>query len=179
MYGIATTQDLDYALTRAADKGIVTAIGDLYVRHRRSVYSVCLRMTGSREEAEDLTQEVFIQLLRKVGSFRGESQFSTWLYRLTVNQVLMHFRRTTKRRGDVHSEIELAIPQARRDSDVTERIALEKALARLPAGSRAVFLMFDVAGYNHSEIASIFGCSVGNSKSQLHKARKKLKRLLS
>jgi RNA polymerase sigma-70 factor, ECF subfamily len=179
MYPLIITQDLDYRLARAAEQGIVTAVGDLYERHRRRVYSLCLRMTGSREEAEDLTQEVFIQLLRKVGSFRGESQFSTWLYRLTVNQVLMHFRRTIRQRDDVRCELELAIPKTLRVSEVTERIALEKALARLPAGSREIFLMFAVAGYNHREIAHIFGCSIGNSKSQLHKARKKLKRLLT
>jgi len=134
-------------------------------------------MTGDRTEAEDLTQEVFLQLLRKLGSFRGESQFTTWLYRLTVNHVLMHMRRVKRRKEELASEIE-QISSPRRNSGPVDRIALDGALARLPSGCRRVLFMFDVAGYNHREISVMFGCSVGNSKSQLHKARKKLRRLL-
>jgi RNA polymerase sigma-70 factor (ECF subfamily) len=136
-------------------------------------------MTGNQAEAEDLTQEVFIQLLKKVGSFRGESRFSTWLYRLTVNQVLMHFRKASRRREELGDEIERRGPEYGRNSALMDRIALEAALAQLPPGCRSIFLMFDLEGYNHGEIASIVGCSVGNSKSQLHKARKKLRRLLN
>jgi RNA polymerase sigma-70 factor, ECF subfamily len=159
--------------------GIAIDVGNLYERHRQLVYSLCLRMTGNWGEAEDLTQEVFIQLLRKACSFRGESQFTTWLYRLTINHVLMHFRRANRRKRLVSNDIELTPPKVRQNSVVVERIALNAALARLSPGCRAVFLMFDVEGYNHEEIASMFGCSVGNSKSQLHKARKKLRRLLN
>ncbi len=173
----------DYELTQAIGRGAISSIGDLYVRHRPLVYAICLRMTGNTSEAEDLTQEVFIQLLRKVGSFRGESRFSSWLYRFTTNFVLMHFRRATRRRerfpylADVFNSTDnLAVsfgPQ------FLDRIALDAALAKLPMGSRSVFLKFDVEGYNHEEIAVIFGCSVGNSKSQLHKARRRLRKLLS
>src|SRR5262245_61303743 len=88
----------DYELAQAISQGTVSCIADLYERHSHMVYSVCLRMTGNVMEAEDLTQDVFIQLLKKVGSFRGESKFSTWLYRLTTNQVLMHIRRNIRRR---------------------------------------------------------------------------------
>jgi RNA polymerase sigma-70 factor (ECF subfamily) len=140
-------------------------------------------MTGNPSEAEDLTQEIFIQLLGKAGSFRGESQFSTWLYRFTTNHVLMYFRQSTRRRkrfpylaDEFKATNRLAVscgPQ------FLDRIALDSALAKLPLGSRAVFLKFDVEGYNHAEIAGIFGCTTGTSKSQLHKARRRLRKLLA
>ena len=173
--------DPDYLLARAAATGAKGAVGDLYHRHSRRVYSLCFRMTRDAAEAEDLTQEVFIQLLRKVDSFRGESRFTTWLHRLTVNHVLMHFRRVTRRKEQLPGEIEREIrisnePSA--DLKFIDRIALNAALAKLPSGCRAIFLLFDIEGYNHREIATIFGCSIGNSKSQLHKARRKLRRLL-
>jgi len=171
----------DYELTQAIGRGAMSGIGDLYERHRPLVYSICLRMTGNICEAEDLTQEVFIQLVAKVGSFRGESRFSSWLYRFTTNHVLMHFRRITRREKvsyvvddfpTIHNRLVSCAPQ------LLDRIALDAALRKLPSGSRSVFLKFDVEGYNHEEIAGLFGCSVGNSKSQLHKARRKLRKLL-
>ena len=161
---------------------VMADIGSLYERHRRRVYSLCLRMTGNAAEAEDLTQEVFVQLIRKIDSFRGESKFTTWLHRLTVNQVLMHFRSRKSRPEHVPAEIELerlsrnSVPEL--IQPLVERIGLDAALTQLPAGCRAVFLKFDVEGYKHVEIAELFGCSVRNSKSQLHKARRKLRRLL-
>ena len=173
----------DYEITQSVGRGVVSGIGDLYERHKSLVYSICLRMTGNMSEAEDLTQEIFIQLVSKAGSFRGESQFSSWLYRFTTNHVLMHFRRATRRRKmfpyladefpAIYSRPVSFAPQ------FLDRIALDAALEKLPSGSRSVFLKFDVEGYNHEEIAGIFGCSVGNSKSQLHKARRKLRKFLS
>jgi len=157
---------------------------EVVVRHRHSrVYNLAYRFTGRADEAEDLTQEVFLQLLAKVGSFRGESQFTTWLHRFTINQVLMYFRRRNSRR-DRFSKVldELAttpLVKYSLGSKLIDRIALDAAVAKLPSGSRSVFLKFDVEGYSHDEIADIFGCSVGNSKSQLHKARKKLRHLLT
>ncbi len=175
-------KDPDYVLARDASQGAMTSIGDLYLRHSGRVYAQCLRMTGDPAEAEDLTHEVFMQLLRKIGSFRGESQFSTWLYRLTVNQVLMHFRRVKGRREEMESEALIeksaTFRQASTAALLLERIGLDAAMARLPSGCRSVFVMFDIEGYQHEEIAHMFGCSVGNSKSQLHKARKKLRQLL-
>ena len=174
--------DSDYVLASEAAHGATSSLGDLYLRHSGRVYAQCLRMTGDPTEAEDLTHEVFIQLLRKIGSFRGDSQFSTWLYRLTVNQVLMHFRRVKGRKEEMEIEALLekssALRQTSTSASPLERIGLEAAMACLPPGCRSVFLMFDVEGYQHEEIAHIFGCSVGNSKSQLHKARKKLRQLL-
>lgn len=177
-----STKDLDCVLAREAANGVMTSIGDLYERHNRRVYALCLRMTGNPAEAEDLTHEVFIQLLRRIGSFRGDSKFTTWLHRLTVNQVLMHFRRTKCRRKylQVDSEIDMKFAKGQTSAGVPmlERIGLDAAVARLPSGCRSVFLLFDLEGYQHEEIANIFGCSVGNSKSQLHKARKKLRKFL-
>jgi RNA polymerase sigma-70 factor, ECF subfamily len=176
----------DYELAQAVSHGAVSSLGDLYERHRRRVYTLCLRMTGNAYEAEDLTHDIFIQLIRKVGTFRGESQFRTWLHRLTINQVLMHFRRPIRRKESrtMHKDIygELLPPPVVKHSwgkQAADQIDLEIALAKLPPGCRSVFLKFDVEGYNHEEIARIFGFSTGNSKSQLHKARRKLRKLLA
>jgi RNA polymerase sigma-70 factor (ECF subfamily) len=139
-------------------------------------------MTRNRSEAEDLTQEIFIELLTRVGSFRGESQFSSWLYRFTTNYVLMYFRRATRRKEKFpYLEDEFDTMRGLAVSfgpQFVDRIALEAAVGKLTSGTRAVFLKFDVEGYNHNEIAAIFGCSAGNSKSQLHKARRRLRKLL-
>ena len=176
--------DPDYALARAAAGGAADCFAGLYERHRQRVYSVCLRMTGDPAEAEDLTQDVFVQLIRTIGSFRGESRFTTWLHRLAVNQVLMHFRQAKARRGKKGGEsVEVETLPApgglhSEGARAAERIDLEAALAQLPAGYRATFVLFDVEGYSHEEIAGMFGYAVGTSKSQLHKARRKLRRLL-
>lgn len=172
----------DYELTQSIGEGVVSGIGVLYQRHRPLVYSICLRMTGNTSMAEDLTQEIFIQLLRKVGSFRGESRFSSWLYRFTTNHVLMHFRKRV-RRNERFPYLEDVFagtlgPKISMGTQLLDRIALDAAVARLPSGCRSVFLKFEIEGYNHEEIAALFGCSVGNSKSQLHKARRKLRKLL-
>ncbi|MGB7924565.1 MAG: RNA polymerase sigma factor [Pyrinomonadaceae bacterium] len=177
------SKDSDFALARAAASGAIAAVGALYDRHSRRVYSLCLRMTGNTAEAEDLTQEVFIQLFQKIGSFRGESRFTTWLHRLTVNQVLMHFRRVTARKEQIIDFIEGEITTSQKDkhsggSQVVDRIALDVALAQLPPGCRSVLVLHDIEGYNHEEVASLLGCTVGNSKSQLHRARMKLRQLL-
>src|SRR3712207_2090132 len=140
-------------------------------------------MTGNPTQAEDLTQEVFVHLLNKVGSFRGESQFTTWLHRLTVNQVLMHFRKASTRSEHTTDEGETPVQIVRGTEDpsrmpVIDRIALERAIAALPPGYRSVFVLHDVEGHEHEEVARMLGTSVGTSKSQLHKARLKLRQLL-
>jgi len=172
----------DYELAQAISRGATACLGDLYERHNRMVYSLCLRMTGNVMEAEDLTQDVFLQLFTKAGSFRGDSKFSTWLYRLTTNQVLMHIRSSVRRREFPNMLEELAATRIVKHSfsdGAVNRITLHTALAKLPPGSRNVFVKFDVEGYNHEEIAELFGFSTGNSKSQLHKARRKLRKLLT
>ena len=180
----APSELTDLELARTAASGDLSAFEQLYARHHRRVYSLCLRMTANVAEAEDLTQEVFIQLYRKVGSFRGESQFTTWLHRLTVNQVLMHFRRRGVRLEQVGADGSEVVGRAASGTEearrvpVVERIALERAVGQLPPGYRAVFVLHDVEGREHEEIARMLGCSVGTSKSQLHKARLKLRGLL-
>jgi RNA polymerase sigma-70 factor, ECF subfamily len=177
-------QSFDYMQAQKAAQGDVEAFESLYQRHNRRVYSLCLRMTANTAEAEDLTQEVFIQLFRKIGSFRGDSAFTTWLHRLTVNQVLMHFRKRGVKLEQTTEDGETPHPIVIGTSNpnampVVDKIALEKAITKLPPGYRTVFLLHDVEGHEHEEIANMLGCSVGTSKSQLHKARMKLRTLLN
>ncbi|MBI1955204.1 MAG: RNA polymerase sigma factor [Acidobacteria bacterium] len=170
-----------------AKQGNAEAFETLYHAHKRRIYSLCLRMTGNTAEAEDLTQEAFLQLFRKIGSFRGDAAFSTWLHRLAVNLVLMRFRK----KGLLTSSLDETVGGEEENSHSREigmqdtvltatvdRIVLEKAMRELPPGYRMVFYLHDVEGYEHREIAGIMGCSVGNCKSQLHKARMRLRELL-
>jgi RNA polymerase sigma-70 factor (ECF subfamily) len=170
-----------------AQQGDAAAFEYLYKSHCRRVYSLCLRMIKNRAEAEDLTQQAFLQLFRKIGTFRGESGFSTWLHRVTVNIVLMHLRR--KKPIEIPFEdlyrpsLDDEDPRERGSSDTSmfgaiERFNLMRAIRKLPSGYKQVFLLHDVVGYEHSEIAGLLGCSTGCSKSQLHKARRRLRRLL-
>ena len=168
---------------RLAAAGDVAAFEELYRRYHRRVYSLCIRMTRSASEAEDLVQNVFIQIFRKLKSFRGDSSFTTWLHRLTVNEVLMHFRKNAAKRerttddGTIPIEVVRGTQNPARMS-LIDRIALDEAIRQLSPGYRAVFILHDVEGYEHEEIGKILGCAVGTSKSQLHKARLKLRRLL-
>jgi len=173
-------------LIERAKQGDAQAFQALYNKHRRRVYSLCLRMTANTAEAEDLTQEAFLQLYRKIGTFRGESAFSTWLHRLSVNVVLMQLRKkslpvvsleeTTQGEEDTPKKDFGAEDLALAGS--IDRLQLQKAVDDLPPGYRTIFVLHDVEGYEHNEIATIVGCSIGNSKSQLHKARMKLRDLL-
>ena len=173
----------DLMLSRRAGSGDMSALGELYCRYNRRVYSLCRRMVENTAEAEDLTQEVFIHLSHEAGTFRGDSAFTTWLHRLTVNVVLMYLRKH-KRRFE-RSKQDKEIPeQAELGTErpggmpVFDRLELDRSLAALPPGYRMVFVLFDVEGYTHDEIALLLGCSAGTSKSQLHKARTKLRALL-
>jgi len=178
-----TSQTTDYELAQRAAQADMGAFEQLYQRHNRRVYSLCLRMTGNVSEAEDLAQEVFIQLFRKIGSFRGESAFTTWLHRLTVNQVLMHFRKSHVRKEQLTEDgempVEILVDRNRFNrSPVLDRLSLDEAIVQLPLGYRTVFVLHDVEGLEHSEIASLLGCSIGTSKSQLHRARMRMRLLL-
>jgi RNA polymerase sigma-70 factor (ECF subfamily) len=168
--------DLELAAQSAA--GDVAAFEQLYERHRRRVYSLCLRMVGDVTEAEDITQEVFLQVFRKIGTFRGEAALTTWLHRLAVNHVLMHWRKRGIRSEETTEEGDVGGIARPYPLSILDRIALEQAIQKLPPGYRLVFLLHDVEGYEHEEIAAMLGCSVGTSKSQLHKARLKLRSLL-
>lgn len=180
---VDVTKMTDYELTQASAKGDMVAFEEVYNRHHRRVYAICLRMLKNTNEAEDLTQDVFIQLHRKIGSFRGDSAFTTWLHRLTVNQVLMHFRKRTVKFEKTTEEGETpeqTVPGSDRPGKmpVVDKIALENAIKQLPKGYKSVFVLHDIEGFEHEEVARILGCSVGTSKSQLHKARLKLRKLL-
>jgi RNA polymerase sigma-70 factor, ECF subfamily len=170
-----------------AQTGDVDCFEILYGRHKRRIFSLCLRMTGDYARAEDFTQEAFLQLYRKIASFRGESSFSTWLHRLTVNIVLMHWRKKGLVEVSLEETLEAQsedMPKkeiGRRDDvlhGAIDRMTLENAIRDLPAGYRITFVLHDIEGYEHNEIAEMLGCSIGNSKSQLHKARMKLRAML-
>ena len=182
----ATKAASDAQLIARAQRGDEEAFAALFEAHKRRVYSLCLRMTGNTAEAEDLTQEAFLQLYRKISTFRGESAFSTWLHRLAVNVVLMHLRKKGLQQISL-DEVDTSQDEPvkrdygsddRRLTGSVDRIGLQHAIADLPPGYRAVFVLHDVEGYEHNEIAEIMKCSVGNSKSQLHKARMKLRERL-
>lgn len=171
-----------------AKKGDEAAVEHLYHLHSRKIYSLCLRMTSNQAEAEDLTQEVFLRAFRKLHTFRGDSAFSTWLYRLGTNVVLMRLRK--KARPEVSLEEQTrpngsvaAALRAAAGPDATEtlvdRMTLRLALEALPEGFRKVVVLHDFEGYCHHEIAELTGRSIGNSKSQLHKAHRRLRELLS
>ena len=145
-------------------------------------------MVGNTAEAEDLTQEAFLQLFRKIATFRGESAFSTWLHRLAVNVVLMKLRKKSGKETSLEqvTEPDEESGTPRRDfgtmdlrlSGSLDRVNLQRAVDQLPPGYKAAFILHDVQGYEHNEIAEMLGCSIGNSKSQLHKARMRLRDLL-
>ncbi len=175
-------------LVDRAKKGDEAATEELYRLHSRRIYSLCIRMVSNQAEAEDLTQEIFLHAFRKIHTFRGEAAFSTWLYRLGVNIVLMQLRKKS------HPEVsldELTWPNGEmmrktEPADKTDqagilvsRLLLRGAIDQLPSGFKRVIVMHDMEGYNHREIAELTGRSVGNSKSQLHKARRRLRELLT
>jgi len=175
----------DEALARLAANGNTAAFDEIYSRHRSFVYRVALRMTGNAADAEDLTQESFISVFRRVGSFRGDALFTTWLYRLVINQVKMHFRYRSSRPEMQASDGEILEPllamtrRTDRGEQLIDGLAIEKAMLMLPPGYRTAFILHDIQGYKHAEAAQLSGHTVGTSKSQLHKARASLRAVLS
>ncbi len=175
-------------LIRNAQRGDLHAFERLYSAHKKRVFALCLRIAGDHSLAEDFTQDVFLLAFRRIQTFRGASGFSSWLHRIAVNVVLGHLRRR-KCRPDIDSDwhidtgdedqqdFETLIAQRGNyiRCEPIDGIALERAIALLPAGYRLMFQLHDIEGYNHVEIAEMLGCSVGNSKSQLHKARMALR----
>jgi RNA polymerase sigma-70 factor, ECF subfamily len=174
---------------RRAQAGDPVVYEYLYRLHSRRVYALCLRMTKDTAEAEDLTQEAFLLLFRKIHTFRGESAFSTWLHRLAVNLVLMRLRKKSlpvfsiEATPDAEEEtaplrsLDFGAPDLILEGAI-DRINLQRCIQQLPAGFRRVFVLHDIQGYRHREIANLLRRSVGDSKSQLHKARKRLRELL-
>jgi RNA polymerase sigma-70 factor (ECF subfamily) len=176
----------DADLVKKAKEGDPDAFATLFYTHKARVYSLCLRMTNNTAEAEDLTQDAFLQVFRKLATFRGDSALSTWLYRVAVNTVLMHFRKKGLRQVSLdepssHNTRVVKIEYGNMDEQLcgsVDRITLARAMRELPAGYRTIFLLHEVKGYEHQEIARLLRCSVGNSKSQLHKAKLKMRELL-
>ena len=182
------TVPLGSDLIKRAQQGDSDAFATLFHSHKARIYSVCLRMTSNVAEAEDLTQDAFLQVFRKIATFRGDSAFSTWLHRIAVNTVLMHFRKKSL------CQVSLDGPYSNSDgatvrreygtkdnrlAGCVDRVALAGAIKELPRGYRTIFLLHEVEGYEHQEIAELLGCSVGNSKSQLHKAKLRIRELLA
>jgi RNA polymerase sigma-70 factor (ECF subfamily) len=176
----------DCDLISRAKEGDGDAFATLFDLHKRTVYLQCFRMTRDVAGAEDLTQDVFIQVFRKLATFREDALFSTWLYRVTVNTVLMEFRKKHPRQVSLDEPVQMDSSCEPRDigrldlelEGSVDRIALGRAIRELSAGSRRIFLLFTVHGYEHAEIAKLLHCSVGTSKSQLHKARLKMQAVL-
>jgi RNA polymerase sigma-70 factor (ECF subfamily) len=176
---------IDAELVHRVLEGNEDACAALFHAHRTKVYSLCRRMTSNPAEAEDLTQDAFLQAFCKLGTFRGDSALSSWLYRVATNTVLMHLRKKSPRQVWLESpnqegtapkrEYGKADDQLRTSVD---RIALTRAMKELPVGYRTVFVMHEVKGYEHHEIARLLRCSVGNSKSQLHRAKARMRELL-
>ncbi len=179
---------MDVDIIKRAQAGDTEAFEVIFNAHKTRVYYLCLRMTKNQAEAEDLTQDAFMQVFRKLNKFRGDSALSTWLYRIAINTVLMHFRKKSlaqisldqPARGDDGKPIPREYPSIDNNlAGCVDRIALNKALQDLPEGYRTIFLLHEVDGYEHQEIADLLGCSIGNSKSQLHKARLRIRDLLA
>jgi RNA polymerase sigma-70 factor, ECF subfamily len=178
--------DSERDLVQRAQRGDEEAFATLFQLHKKRVYSVCLLMTKDVAEAEDLTQEAFLQVFRAIVSFRGDAAFSTWLYRVAVNTVLMKHRRKSPPIFSLDEPISPESPSLRHDFGkndqaligAIDRIALCRAIQELPEGCRTIFALHEVEGYQHHEIARLLGCSIGNSKSQLHKAKLKMRDLL-
>jgi RNA polymerase sigma-70 factor, ECF subfamily len=175
-------------IVERAQRGDEKAFEELYHAHKQRVFSLCWRVAGERTQAEDLVQEVFLQLHRRIKTFRGESQFSTWLHRLALNVVLMDMRKksllTSSLEQTAAENREEGRPEKQYGSQdhrlqfSLSRLSLERAIRELPPGYRLVFILHDVQGYEHQEVADMMGCTLGNSKSQLHKARLRLRALL-
>jgi RNA polymerase sigma-70 factor (ECF subfamily) len=177
-------READLELARRCRDGDGRAFEEIYRAHGRQVYSLLARMVGSVHEAEDLSQEVFLHVHHKLSSYRGESSLGTWIYRLAVNLCLDHLRSRQARmarstesldaeRADEPHGVEPRVPSA------ISRVDLERAIQRLPDGYRAAFILHDVEGLDHREVGAVLGIAEGTSKSQVHKARMKLRALLS
>ncbi len=177
----------DLELVQRAQQGDSEAFAALFHAHKAKIYSICLRMTNNTAQAEDLTQDAFLQVFRKLSTFKGNSALSTWLYRIAVNTVLMHFRKKALKQVSLDEPLSRDSNTVRREygsrdgrlAGSVDRITLTRLINDLPAGYRTIFLLHEVEGYEHQEIAKILDCSVGNSKSQLHKAKLRIREFLA
>ena len=166
-------------LVRRAQAGDRAAFRQLYEEHVERIYALCLRLTGDPEEAMEGTQDAFVRAWEKLGTFRGEAAFSTWLHRLTVNVVLAGRRSAGRRERRAEAAAAESGPRVVAAPRAGLGVDLERAIARLPPGARAVFVLYDVEGYRHQEIAELTGIAAGTSKAQLHRARRLLREALA
>jgi RNA polymerase sigma-70 factor (ECF subfamily) len=167
-------------LVARCQAGDVEAFGTLYRNHAPRIYALASRMAGSPDEGEDLLQEIFLQAFRKLGSFKGEAAIGTWLYRLALNHCLDFVRSKQAKMGKVTDTLDADTsiePAARRDTPIA-RIDLERAIERLPSGCREAFVLHDIEGFDHKEVGDVLGIAEGTSKSQVFKARLKLRAFL-
>ena len=177
------TRSSETELVRSAQAGEEMAFERLFLLHKNRVFSICLRLTGNYHEAEDLAQEAFVLAFRRIADFRGESLFGTWIYRIAVRVVLDTLRKkhplfeTLDEGQTVADRTKLSVQAGGRDLTL-ERLQLERAISQLPTGYRAVLVLHDIEGHSHEEIAELLGSHPGTCKSQLHKARRKLRELL-
>jgi RNA polymerase sigma-70 factor (ECF subfamily) len=174
----ATTGPEDAALVAACRRGEQRAMEALYHQYKRRVFGLCHRIAGV-SDAEEVAQEAFVRIFRGLGSFRGDAQLGTWIYRLAVNAALSHVARRGRRSeigDDDHLDKVAAPDEARRDPRLSDRV--QAALDKLPGGYRAILVLHDIEGLSHEECAAILDCRIGTSKSQLHKARGKMRELL-
>jgi len=174
----------ELVLVERCRRGELGAFEELYRAHAGRIYGLAVRMLGNNADAEDLLQEIFLTAHRKLESFRGDSALGTWLYRLATNQILDHVRSRAARTGQLTDGLEddSTLPDAmghRLGDRAIDRIDLERALSQLPEGCRAAFVLHDVEGLEHREVAEVLGIAEGTSKSQVHKARLRLRALLS
>jgi len=186
---VNSTPTSEKAQIQLAMQGDSESFECLYRKYSRRVFAICKRMINDESIAEDLVQETFLCAFRRLNTFRGDSLFSTWLHRIAVNAALMHIRRTKIDPCAKSVEIQPAdeddfqrdffTVRDHRLMNTADRIRLERAVGKLPPGYRIMFILHDIEGYEHSEIASLIGCSAGNTKSQLHKARKRLRQILA
>ena len=181
---IWNSTDEEMCVVKRACGGDAEAFAILYRNHRDRVHATCLRMIKDPFLAEDMLQQTFLCAFLRLRTFRGDSSFNTWLHRIAVNVVLMHFRRsrttpTENATDDISPDAEHFHVQDCRLTHAVERLELKKAIASLPVGYRTMFVLHDVEGFEHAEIAAILGCTPGNTKSQLFKARRRLRDLLT
>ena len=178
---VADERDRELALARLAASGDERAFERLYAAHAPRVFALCARMSGSRQRAAELTQDVFVQVWKRLATWRGESALSSWIHRVTVNLVLSNARASSRRQTHEMTSDDAegdTLPErptpSRADSGVHDAIDLERAIAALPEGARTVFVLHDVEGYRHHEIAALTGTAEGTCRAQLHRARKLL-----
>ena len=178
-----TARVTEMALVERCRRGELGAFEEIYRTHSGRLYGLVLRMVGNPSDAEDLLQDIFLSAHRKLDGFRGDSALGTWLYRLATNQCLDHLRSRSAKTGQLTDALddEPVLADVRSHGIADEAVAkmdLERALAQLPEGCRAAFLLYDVEGLEHREVAEALGIAEGTSKSQVHKARLKLRALL-